>query len=166
LAGRGKHQVGDHRRSSDDAQTDTGATTFGDTLRWQVVRLIIRGPRSGAETALTCNLALNPQGGPEYGTCATRCNGVVEIDGGRYRRNAEYCVLAHASRFLRPGAVRIGSRSRSEGPLQHAAFENPDQSRVLIILNAGARQSFSVADGTRAFSASLPGGAVATYVWR
>src|SRR4051794_39607837 len=145
---------------------DSGRTTFGDTLRWQVERLLIRGPRAGAETAMTWNLALDAHGGPEHGTCATRCNGVVEIAGGHYRRNAEYYVLAHASRFVRRGARRIGSRSAAASTLQHVAFENPDGSRAAIVLNAGDRATrFTVGDGARSFAATLPPGAVGTFVW-
>ncbi len=147
--------------------TDTGTTTFGDTLRWQVERLIIRGPRSGAETALTWNLALDPHGGPEHGRCEGRCNGVVEIGGAGYTRNAEYYVLAHASRFMLPRAVRIGSTSAGVPDLHHVAFENRDHSRVLIVLNAAtSRSTFKVADGARSFPAALAPGEVATYVWR
>jgi glucosylceramidase len=145
---------------------DSGPTTFEDTLRWQVERLIIRGPRAGAETAMTWNLALDARGGPEHGTCATRCNGVVEIAGGHYRRNAEYYVLAHASRFVHRGARRIGSRSSTASTLQQVAFENPDGSRALVVLNAGDRATrFSVGDGARSFAAALPPGAVGTFAW-
>jgi glucosylceramidase len=158
--------IGKHVLETECSGTDSGASTFGDTLRWQVEHLIVRGPRSGAETALTWNLALDPRGGPEQGTCATRCNGVVEIDGSRYRRNAEYYVLGHASRFLGLRAVLIGSRSAAADGLRHVAFEKWDHSRVLIVLNSGPeRRSFTVADGTRSFAASLPVGAVATYTW-
>src|SRR3954469_898162 len=145
---------------------DSGPTTFEDTLRWQVERLIVRGPRAGAETAMTWNLALDARGGPQHGTCAMRCNGVVEIAGGHYRRNAEYYVLAHASRFVRRGARRIGSRSAAASTLQHVAFENPDGSRAAIVLNAGDRATrFTVGDGARSFAATLPPGAVGTFVW-
>src|SRR3954468_5343749 len=145
---------------------DSGPTTFGDTLRWQVERLIIRSPRAGAETAMTWNLALDARGGPEHGTCAMRCTGVVEIADGHYRRNAEFYVLAHASRFVRRGARRIGSRSTPRSTLQHVAFENPDGSRAVIVLNAGDRAThFTVGDGDRSFAATLPPGAVGTFGW-
>jgi glucosylceramidase len=145
---------------------ESGQSTFGDTLRWQVERLIIRSPRAGAETAMTWNLALDARGGPEHGTCAMRCTGVVEIEGGHYRRNAEFYVLAHASRFVRRGARRIGSRSAAGSTLQHVAFENSDGSRVAVVLNSGDRAThFTVGDGAHSFAATLPSGAVGTFVW-
>jgi glucosylceramidase len=158
--------VGKHVLETECSGIDSGPGTFADTLRWQVERLLIRGPRAGAETAMTWNLALDAHGGPEHGTCTTRCNGVVEIAGGHYRRNAEYYVLAHASRFVRHGARRIGSRSAAGSSLQHVAFENPDGSRAAIVFNAGERATrFTVGDGARSFTATLPPGAVGTFGW-
>src|SRR3954452_11097001 len=158
--------VGKRLLETECSGIDSGPRTFGDTLRWQVERLIIRSPRVGAETAMTWNLALDARGGPEHGTCATRCNGVVEIAAGHYRRNAEYYVLAHASRFVRRGARRIGSRSAEGSTLQHVAFENPDGSRAAIVFNADDRATpFTVGDGARSFTAELPPGAVGTLVW-
>jgi glucosylceramidase len=158
--------TGKHVLETECSGTDTGPTTFGDTLRWQVERLLIRGPRSGAETAMTWNLALDAHGGPEHGTCAQRCNGVVEIGGGRYRRNAEYFVLAHASRFVRRGAYRLTSRAGRAAGLLHVAFENPDGSRVLIALNTTrSARRFTVGDDERSFAAALPPEAVGTFVW-
>jgi glucosylceramidase len=159
-------RTGKHVLETECSGTDTGPTTFGDTLRWQVERLLIRGPRSGAETAMTWNLALDAHGGPERGTCAQRCNGVVEIAGGRYRRNAEYFVLAHASRFVRRGAYRLASRAGRASGLLDVAFENPDGSRILIVLNTTrSARRFTVGDDQRSFAAALPPEAVGTFVW-
>lgn len=84
---------------------------------------------------------------------------------GAVTRNVEYYALAHASRFVRPGAVRIASTSTVE--LETVAFSNGDGSKVLIALNPGpAERRFGVRDGTRGFATSLPAGAVATFVWR
>jgi glucosylceramidase len=158
--------TGKHVLETECSGTDTGPTTFGDTLRWQVERLLIRGPVSGAETAMTWNLALDAHGGPERGTCAQRCNGVVEIADGRYRRNAEYFVLAHASRFVRRGAHRLTSRAGRAAGLLHVAFANPDGSRVLIVLNTThSARRFTVGDDHRSFAAALPPEAVGTFVW-
>src|SRR5262249_32003321 len=67
---------------------DTGATTFADTLKWQSEHLIIRALRSGAETVVLWNLALDPRGGPTQSTCGI-CRGVVQVNGSNYRKNAE-----------------------------------------------------------------------------
>ncbi|HEU4424662.1 MAG TPA: discoidin domain-containing protein [Pilimelia sp.] len=146
--------------------TDTGATTFADSLRWQSEHLVIRGVRSGAETVVLWNLALDAQGGPHFGHCGTSCNGLVEVANGTYARNADYYVVGHLSKFVRRGAVHVGSNTEGPGGLQNVAFHNPDGSRVLFVLNAtnGSRR-FSATDTGNAFGYELPAGAAATFVW-
>lgn len=85
---------------------------------------------------------------------------------GKYARNVEYYALAHASRFVRPGARRIASES-SDQSLPSVAFRNGDDgSRVLIVVNTGDRGSvFSVRLGDRAFRFTLPAASVVTFAW-
>ena len=52
------------------------------------------------------------------------------------------------------------------GMLMDAAFENPDGSTVLVVHNEhDDPRSFAVAEGDRSFDYTLPGGALATFVW-
>jgi glucosylceramidase len=78
----------------------------------------------------------------------------------------EYYVLAHVSKFVRPGAHRIAS-STNVGGLQSVAFKNADDgSKVLVVLNSGASPvSFAIHSDSRAINYALPSGAVATIVW-
>ncbi|BAJ32484.1 MULTISPECIES: RICIN domain-containing protein [Kitasatospora] len=144
----------------------TPAQTFAGTLKWQTENLVIRNLRSGGRTAVLWNIALDANGGPQYGNCSTTCNGVLEIANGTYTKNAEYYVLGHISRFAKPGAHRIGSTSQGSGGLQDVAFLNPDGSRGAVVLNAtGSAQHFSISDGGRSLVYDLPAGAVATFTW-
>jgi glucosylceramidase len=139
------------------------ANTFRDTLRWQTRNLVIGAVRNWARTAITWNLALDAAGGPHLGGCDT-CTGVVTVDGGQVTRNAEYHVLGHASKFLQPGAVRVDSAV--PGSLGNVAFRNPDGTVVLVVLNDtdSGQTRFTVRTGGSSFSATLPAGAVATFV--
>jgi glucosylceramidase len=47
-----------------------------------------------------------------------------------------YYYLTHFSRFIRPGAYRIGSSGGSE-QLNFTAFKNPDGSVILVVINNG-----------------------------
>ncbi|MDP4512017.1 glycoside hydrolase family 30 beta sandwich domain-containing protein [Nonomuraea turcica] len=146
---------------TDSADRDA---TFADTLMWHAENLLVQNARNGGESTITWNLALNPSGGPHQGGCSTRCNGVVEINGSSYTRNAEYYVLSHAARFVKPGAVRVGSTSSAE--VQNVAFINPDGSRVLVALNTTtSAQPFSVTENGLSFVSSLPARSLATYTW-
>jgi glucosylceramidase len=144
----------------------TPAATFADTLGWHAENLVVRNMRSGGETTITWNLALDANGGPHQGHCQNRCNGVVEIDGSAVTRGAEYYVLGHLTKFIDAGAHRIGSTSQGPGGVQNVAFQNPDGSRAAFVVNrADAAQTFSLTDGGRSLNYTLPAGAVATFTW-
>ena len=142
------------------------APEFDETLAWMTKNLIIGTTRHWARGVLLWNLALDLNHGPHLGGCGD-CRGVVTIDpaSGQVTRNVEYYVLGHASRFVRPGAVRIASDS-GVSAVDTAAFLNPDGTIALIALN-GAKEAraISVSDGTRNWSLGLPAGAVATLTW-
>jgi glucosylceramidase len=149
------------------SQSADPATTFRDTLHWHTANLTVGAVRNWAKTVITWNLALDPSGGPHNGGCGT-CFGVVTIDPatGKATPTADYYVLGHVTRFVRPGAVRIGSTTGA-GTVQDVAFRNPDGSVVLLAVNddwdGGPAQAFNVTLGGRTFSYALPPGAVATF---
>jgi glucosylceramidase len=146
-------------------QSQDPATTFADTLHWHTRYLTVGAVRNWARTVITWNLALDPAGGPHNGGCDT-CVGVVTVEPatGRVTPTADYYVLGHVTRFVRPGAVRIASTV--EGTIQDVAFRNPDGGIVIVAVNddwGTGSQRFNVRVGARAFSAQLPAGAVATF---
>lgn len=136
-------------------------------LPLQAKNIIIRSARNWARGALFWNLALDESNGPYAGGCHT-CRGVVTIDSrtGAITRTDEYYALAHASRFVRPGAHRIAS-TESGGELDNVAFRNADDgSLVLLVTNAAKRaRRFSVDQGGVRFSYTLPPRSLATFVW-
>ncbi|MEA2382209.1 MAG: glucosylceramidase [Solirubrobacteraceae bacterium] len=151
------------------SQSGDPATTFPDSLHWHTANLTVGAMRNWAKTVITWNLALDPAGGPHNGGCGT-CFGVVTIDPatGRATPTADYYVLGHATKFVRPGAVRIASTTGA-GTVQDVAFRNPDGSVVVVAVNdnwdnGAPAQSFNVSLGGRTFSSSLAPGAVATFV--
>ena len=142
------------------------AADFGDSFDWFVKNLIIGSTRNWSKGVLLWNLALDENHGPHLGGCSD-CRGVVTIDSktGAVTRNLEYYALAHASRFVHSGAVRIASDSGTDG-IDSVAFRNPDGQVVVIVLNDNKQPAtFSLAAGGKSLSYSLPAGAVATFVW-
>jgi glucosylceramidase len=128
---------------------------------------MIGAPRNWARGVLLWNLALDQHFGPHKGGCGN-CRGVVTIDSNTdaVTRNPEYYALAHASRFVMPGAWRIASDTRIDG-IETVAYANPDGSRVLLAFNAGkAAADFTVQSEGRHFGYRLPAGAAATFRWR
>lgn len=136
-------------------------------LPLQMKNIIIRSARHWARGALFWNLALDENNGPYSGGCST-CRGVVTIDSrtGAVSRTDEYYALAHASRFVRPGAHRIAS-SEATHDLDNVAFRNADDGSLVLLVANAAKQArrFSVAQGGQAFDYTLPARSVATFVW-
>jgi glucosylceramidase len=157
--------------SGSHGATDPPEWVFESTLRWHTRNVVIHTTRNWAKTVVNWNLALDPSGGPHNGGCDT-CTGVVTVGPGQtVTRNAEYYTLGHVARFVRPGAVRIGSTSFGptgwgDAPIMDVAFRNPDGSTALVVLNDnGAEQSFGVREDGRSFDYTLPAHSVATFTW-
>jgi len=142
------------------------APKFDDSFAWMVENLIIGSTRGGARGVLMWNLALDERFGPHKGGCSD-CRPFVTIDSqtGAVTRTQEYYAFGHASRFVKPGAARIGSPAKL-GDLRTVAFQNRDGGRVLIVLNVGtAPASFAIAEGAARFKATLPARAAGTFTW-
>jgi glucosylceramidase len=146
-------------------QWTSGDGDFGGDLKWHTYNLMIGAPRNWSKTVLEWNLAADPNFNPHTtdGGC-DRCLGALTI-GEDVKRNVAYYIIAHASKWIRPNAVRI--RSNMEVDLPNVAFQNEDGSKVLLVLNnTSASQNFQIKFGNQFASASLPAGAVASYTWR
>lgn len=143
-------------------------SSFAEGLRDDMKNLTIGATRNWARTVIKWNLALDTTYGPHNGGCAN-CEGLVTIDaeaGTVTKRNFDYYSIAHASKFVRPGAFRIASTSWPYDGLESVAFRNPDGTKVLIVASTSAQEkTFTVHWGSRSFDYSLPGGAVATFTW-
>lgn len=139
---------------------------WANNLMFFTRTLIIDTTRGWARGVLLWNLALDENDGPHLGGC-NDCRGVVTIDSrtGEVTRNVEYYALAHASRFVRPGARRVAS-SEAAGQLSNVAFRNRDGSMALVVANGGKEaRAFSVRLGKEQFSYTLPPLSVATFAW-
>lgn len=144
----------------------TAGSSFAGDLKWHASNIIIGTTRNWAKSALEWNLALDQNNGPTNGG-STTCRGVVTINSstGAVTRNVEYYALAHASKFVDPGAVRVSSNTVAGG-IETVAFRNPDGSKVLIALNnSSTSNTFKVSWNGQSFNYTLPAGALATYKW-
>jgi glucosylceramidase len=135
---------------------------FGGDLAYHVSNLIIGATRNWSRNVLEWNLASDPSFGPHTnGGCST-CLGAVTISSD-FSRNVSYYIVAHASKFVHPGAVRI--YSDLESTIQTVAFKNTDGTKVLIALNAGGDTSFNIKYNSTTVTSFLKAGSVATYIW-
>ena len=89
----------------------------------------------------------------------------MTIDGSNVTRLVAYYVLAHASKFVPDGSVRIDSEPSSDA-LPNVAFRTPQGKMVLLVANTGSAEvDFSVRFHGKTLKTSLSAGAVGTYVW-
>jgi glucosylceramidase len=141
-------------------------------LDWEALNNII-GPMSNWAVASDYwTMATDPRSGPNVananGGCGD-CRGMVTIDNstGTFTLNEDYYVWAQFAKFVRPGAVRIGSSNLESSDLPNIAFKNPDGSIALVVLNdnAASPQTFGVDWGGHGFGYTLPASSIVTFTW-
>lgn len=143
------------------------ATNFGDNLAWNMENLFVGATRNWAKTVLLWNLALDEKNGPQNGGC-TDCRGVVTVHtNGTIARNVEYYLLGHMARFVRPGACRVETPSTRHEGISQVAFQNQDQSLVLVLYNhlESSQEIEVLVPGEKAFQYIVPAGSLLTFSW-
>lgn len=143
----------------------TGANgSFDGDLKWHLKNVIIGSMRNWSKIALEWNLASDPSYGPHTPGGCTECKGAITINASVVSRNVGYYIIAHASKFVPAGSVRIASTTGVS--LHSVAFVRPDGKKVLIVLNdSGSSTSFNIKYKGKWAVTSLTGATVGTYVW-
>ncbi len=119
----------------------SAANKFGAELKWHTKNLIIGAPLNWSRNVLEWNLASDPSYKPHTPGGCSKCLGALTI-GTSISRNVSYYIIAHASKFVRPGSVRIGSSGVVSLPC--VAYKTPEGRKVLIVLNESSSNSRSI----------------------
>ncbi|CAN5389900.1 glucosylceramidase [soil metagenome] len=148
-------------------QWTSGKGDFAGDLRWHVKTLIVGAPRNWSRNVIEWNLAADEKFNPHTpdGGC-TLCQGALTINSttNEITRNVSYYIIAHASKFVKPGSVRIATEVIDN--LFNVAYLTPDGKRVMIVINDNdASKTFSILDNGLYATATLNSGAVGTYIW-
>jgi len=140
-----------------------GPGNFAEDLKWHINNLIIGASRNWSKNVIEWNLASDPYYKPHTsGGCST-CQGGLTISND-ITRNVSYYVVAHASKFVPYGSIRIDTNMPDY--LSNVAFKTPSGNKALIVLNTAVdTRKFNIEYNGRMVTASLPSGAVATYYW-
>jgi glucosylceramidase len=138
--------------------------SFASDLKWHLKNVVIGSTRNWSKTALEWNLANNANYEPHtQGGCNT-CKGALTIESSAVTRNVGYYIIAHASKFVPAGSVRI--ESNVTGNLNNVAFKTPAGKKVLIVENDGsATETFNIKYNGKWVVTSLEAGSVGTYIW-
>lgn len=128
--------------------------------------VVIGAMRNWSRNVLLWNLAADPSFGPHTpdGGCPV-CQGAITLAGDQVTRNIAFYTIAHASRFVPPGSVRVDS-TEPDAELADVAWRTPGGGHVLLVTNTGSTtRSFTVGTAEHQFSAVLGAGSVGTFVW-
>jgi glucosylceramidase len=144
-------------------QYTANTSQFSGDLQWHIKNLVIGAPRNWSRTVFEWNLANDVNFGPHTPGGCTTCKGALTLNGDAVTRNVAYYIIAHISKFVPPGSVRVGSNIA--GTLQNVAFKTPSGEKILIVMNDSPdASSFNINFNGKAAPASLPAAAVGTFV--
>jgi len=149
-------------------QYTSSTGSFVGDLGWHMQNVMIGGTNNWAKTGLEWNLANDASFGPHTNGGCTNCLGGVTVNGGNYTRNVGYYIVAHMSKFIRPGAIRTASSSGSRD-LICAGFVNSitnGSSKVLVVYNNSQRNlTFNIRYSGKIATVTLNKKSVGTYTW-
>ena len=80
------------------------------------------------------NMVLNKQGGPNWAKNWCNAPVIVDVEKNEVYFTPLYYTIAHFSKFIRPGAKRIGFQNANKNIMVTTA-ENPDKSIAVVIFN-------------------------------
>lgn len=138
---------------------------FSGDLKWHLKNVVVGSMRNWSKTALEWNLANDASFGPHTPGGCTTCKGGITINSSTsYTQNVGFYIIAHASKFVPSGSVRIGSNII--GNLHNVAFKTPAGKKVLVVINEGNEAAlFNIKYNQKWITTSLEGGSAGTYIW-
>ncbi|MCL2603876.1 MAG: family 16 glycosylhydrolase [Defluviitaleaceae bacterium] len=139
-----------------------------ETAFFEFVRNGIGVLRNHGKSYILWNVALDENNGPFIPAPGRRSTvrGIVQIDtqSGDITYNLEYYALAHFSKFIVPGAVRIHS-NQHQG-IENVAAVNPDGTTTVVLWNSNRQdRDIQITAGESAFQYTLPARSAVTFMF-
>ena len=131
---------------------------------YRYARDIIGCMNSWVEGWIDWNMVLDKQGGPNWAKNWCLAPVIVDPDKDEVYFTPMYYTLAHFSKFIRPGAVRIGFEM-SDDSLMMTAAQNPDGSIAVVLLNMTSdAKNITLSLGERSAPVQISAKAIQTIV--
>ncbi|GAB6027780.1 hypothetical protein CHUAL_002015 [Chamberlinius hualienensis] len=116
------------------------------------------------------NLALNPNGGPNWASNEVDSAIIINNETGEFYKQPMFYILGHFSKFIPPGCVVIESQTSplTDSEFLQIAFDCPaDGSTVVVILNRSLiSQTVSLVDpNVGTFEVDIAERSISTFVW-
>ncbi|XP_075747631.1 lysosomal acid glucosylceramidase isoform X1 [Rhipicephalus microplus] len=120
------------------------------------------------------NLALDTGGGPNWANNFVDSPLIVNVTANEFYKQPTYYALAHFSKFLPRGSVRIEchpeqSLLRNRAHLEYAAFTTPDSAVVVVVLNKhNKKHALKIKDrsGSHTVEKIIDERSITTLIWR
>uniref|UniRef100_A0A2I3G8A2 Glucosylceramidase n=1 Tax=Nomascus leucogenys TaxID=61853 RepID=A0A2I3G8A2_NOMLE len=112
------------------------------------------------------NLALNPEGGPNWVRNFVDSPIIVDITKDTFYKQPMFYHLDHFSKFIPEGSQRVGLVASQKNDL--VALMHPDGSAVVVVLNRSSKDvPLTIKDPAVGFLETIsPGYSIHTYLWR
>jgi glucosylceramidase len=124
---------------------------------------IIGNLNAGMNRWIDWNLLVDKDGGPRHVPSGFAAPMIANEDG-TYRKNLTFDFIGHFSRYILPGAVRIGY-SRCSDQIEMTSAKNPDGSIVAVLLNKGQEDvKYALRMNGNVIRLSLPARTLSTVV--
>lgn len=126
--------------------------------------------KRGCKGVTLWNLVLDDKGGPyspQAGSCKT-CFGAVEVDANSFEvktRKTHYYQIAHASKVVKQGAVRIGNNCKKSG-IDCLTFINPDGTHAALLLNQSTAETrLQLNSDANSVNITVPAESIVSVIW-
>lgn len=153
-----------------EASIGTWNYKFEDCLINDFNSIFIETLKRNGRGVTLWNLMLDDKKGPNRpGGCQT-CFGAVQISTSDYKtleRMSHYYNIAHASKVVKEGAVRIATDGYTNPGLNYVAFSNPDGSIAVLGVNTSNKEIpvvFSGSDYTVRYT--FPARSTSSLIWK
>jgi glucosylceramidase len=111
------------------------------------------------------NMVLNKQGGPNWFKNWCTAPVIVDEEKDEVYFTPLYYTIAHFSKFIRPGAVRVGFEN-PDASLMVTSAENPDGSIAIVVFNPGEEEkSFTISLKKQNINSTIKAKAIQTIVF-
>ena len=145
----------------------TWCPNFGDNLLWHIEQVCLGTINNYCRAVILWNFMLDAQRGPNRPGGCTTCYGFVDCDGSYSYASLNYrshwYAIGHLSKVIRRGAFRV----RATGGAVCSAFENPDGTCSLVLLNnSTAAQQVVVCSEKGDFLLDVPARSVISAIWK
>lgn len=148
----------------------TWCPNFGDNLLWHMAEVCLGTINHYCRAVVLWNFMLDEQRGPNRPGGCTTCYGFVDCDGtysySSLNYRSHWYAIGHMSKVVKRGASRIRSLLSAPDAVC-SAFENPDGTLSLVLLNSGsAAQQFVVRSDLGDFTLEAPARSVLSVIWQ